>query len=153
MLVVKGRRIVVHLTAGKKLYASAMMHDETGKQWPRTSVLLASFRKIGTPLDDMTYFGEDYTPHEGVLEIQGELRAVKALSSWRLVGQAIEIDYDRKGGALKGVSEKDYEPFKKNAYKHDFKKPVNVYRHRSGKALRIELGPSARLNWKGFIYP
>lgn len=146
MLEAKAQK-VIFLVGGREVRAPAthyMLHDEAGRAWPRTSVLVGTFEKTGEPLSGSSrWFGGDYEMRAGRLELPP-----KRLDEWRQIGVVDRIYYDRRGLFALGT------------YKHDFKeggvwifkreKPV-LYK-RAG-FYRLEFPSGAVINWRGFVSP
>ena len=143
MLIAKGFSVSFLLVSGKKVKAPAsygLLHDPSGKDWPRCSGLVAPFSKGGEEIDDKLareYFG--HAPREGELT-----QPPRALSSWRKLGVVEEILYYRR---RPGNLPADH----KGEYYHPPKGTATVYR--LGRLLRLELGPNCLWNWRGIVSP
>lgn len=137
MIVAKGYAVTLTLEDGQKLRGPALLHDESGKDWPSCSSLVAAFRKTQEHLKDVRgYFGAVYQVRRGELQLPP-----RDLSAWTRVGAATEITYSRHGEHADDY----YHPFgEKSAL------PI-VYRR--GGVLRIELGRGCKWNWRGIIRP
>jgi len=147
MLTAKGYEVSFRLKTGRVVRAPrsyGLLHDPEGRAWPKTSVIIALFRRSGRsspPSGDASrYFG--YAPRQGTIDLPP-----KNLSSWRKVGEVAEIDYWRPG-----THEGDYfHPFKPKGWMFSEKTWPTLYRR--GRTLRLEMGDGAVLNWRGFVYP
>lgn len=145
MLTAKGYDVGFKLENGREVFAPksyAMLHDPSGRDWPKCSVLVVSIRKGNEEIDNREaekYFG--YVPHGGRTHLPPE-----NLDRWSLVGDVKEIDYWRPGEFKGGW----YHPFQGGGWL--FPKPFPVL-YRNGRALRIELGSGCTLNWRGFVWP
>lgn len=149
MLIAKGYEVAFKMKAGSRVVrapkAYAMLHDPGGASWPKTSVLVAPFRRLGSSSppsgDASSYFG--YDPRRGELELPP-----KGLSAWREVGEVAEIDYWRTG-----THEGEYfHRFKGGGWLFSSSQPLPLL-YRRGRLMRLELGQGAVLNWRGFVYP
>jgi hypothetical protein len=173
MLAAKGYRTDLKLVSGRTVRPrGAMLHDESGRDWPYRSVLFMSFKKGGgwTEREDeeaednsdaIRYFG--YQPRAGRLELPDETR----VEDWDFVDDVHAINYSRPGAQpaesngfldflnILGRPNKNF----KGDYTHTFKhgwlifagwSPA-LYRLRS--IYRLELPPWAEVSWKGFVTP
>ena len=142
----KGWNVTLVLDSGRKVRGAkgaALLHDESGRQWPADSGLIMPFSRRGSePLEDADgktrkYFGDDYA-----------LRAVRvalppaSLRSWTRVGRVARIDYTRRGA----FADDFYHPFERAGLVWKTDLPV-LYRR--GRVLRIE--GVRRWSWRGFL--
>ena len=143
MLICKGFSVSFELVSGKTVKAPAsygLLHDPSGKDWPKCSGLVAPFEKGGDEIDDRLakeYFG--HTAREGEMALPP-----RALSSWRKLGVAAKILYFRRRPGNLPAEHRD-------EYFHPFKGTATVYR--LGRMLRVELGPNCSWTWRGVISP
>lgn len=98
---------------------AGMLHDYTGRAWPKCSLLIQRFdgyvddpdsRELSDAKD---YFGRDAVDDIGVGEIELPPRG---LSHWREIGEVKEIFYDRAGTKAPGY------------FRHRFHKPRGLWR-------------------------
>jgi hypothetical protein len=157
MLIVKGTSIRLHMEDGPMVRPrGAMMHDPTGRHWPKTSLLIGPFKKEGGKVDPKKYegapkeyLGRNYNPKEGSVNLPP-----KNLSYWEDVGVVERIDYVRPGTKAPG------------GFRHSFNKPRGVYhvlhavkgkRHvmlrRCGQFYRLDLGKGAIADERGIVFP
>lgn len=158
MLTVKGTRIRLHMAEGGPLIRprGAMMHDPTGKAWPKNSLLLGPFKKEGKPVNPRNYegapkeyLGRNYNPKEGSVNLPP-----KGLAAWEDVGVVERIDYVRPGSKAPG------------RYTHKFNTPRGVYHilhavkgkrrvmlRRCGQFYRLDLGKGAIADDRGIAFP
>jgi hypothetical protein len=144
MLIAKGFSVSFKLTNGKMVRAPGgygLLHDPSGKDWPKCSGLVASFSKGGGEIDDRLakdYFG--HAPREGELSLPP-----RALSAWKKVGAVAEILYTRRrpGRLLADHQDEYFHPFEKGT--------PTLYRR--GRMLRLELGPNCEWSWRGVVRP
>lgn len=158
MLIVKGSRVRLHMKEGGPLVrpAGAMMHDPTGRHWPKNSLLIGPFTRgsekpteaqyEGAPKE---YLGRKYNPHVGSVDLPP-----KALAEWEDVGEVTRIDYIRPGTKAPG------------GFRHEFGKPrgfmhaVHLVKgkrrprlRKCGRFYRLDLGPGAILDDRGIAFP
>jgi hypothetical protein len=160
MLIAKCYALALHLKDGRTVRpGGVLLHDPSGKCWPRTSCLITTFRKTGRPLESPTdeeiaWARDPKSVREGFAFVP----AARSMSSWSRVGEVVEIDYKRVG---------EYQ----DLYVHEFKRPVSLYvssftypqsitkvdkaweLYKKQRTYRIELGPKAEFNWRGFVSP
>jgi hypothetical protein len=145
----------------------AMLHDESGRDWPYTSVLFCSFSRNGGDREEAAddraatrYFG--YTPRAGRLVLPK-----LSIDDWTPLGEVRAINYYRPGGLpAKSNSffdliniwkrpEKDY----RGEYEHTFEDGWFVFRtglprlFKLGRTYRLEFPPWAQIGWRGFVSP
>jgi hypothetical protein len=158
MLIVKGTRVRLHMAEGGPLVRprGGMMHDPTGKAWPRNSILLGPFKKEGLPVDaskyqgaPKEYLGRNYNPKEGSVNLPP-----KALSHWEDVGLVERIDYYRHGTkAPGGYTHKFHAPRGVYHVLHAVKGKRRVMLRRCGKFYRLDLGKGAIADDRGIVFP
>lgn len=133
----------------KRIYLpGAGLHDETGRYWPKCSVLVSSFNKLDTPVDPndeaADYFGADFETLEGRMKLPP-----RAISEWTEVGEIKVIYYVRDG---------DYAP---GGYHHKIgvRRLWNLWQtgksflYRRGRAHRVELGAGCIVDSRGVVKP
>jgi hypothetical protein len=141
MLIAKCYAVTMHLKDGGVVRApkgAALLHDPTGKFWPKTSCLISTFTRAGKKLDEpkdeeRAWAVDPDAVREGSLNTPPRRGA-----GWVRVGNVISIDYTRKG--THG-----------DQFEHEFKRPVALFRR--GRVMRLELGKGAVFNWRGFCNP
>lgn len=149
MLIAKGTAVMVKLVGerGRRALPGAMLHDPTGRAWPKCSLLVTSFKKTDAPVDDgdaSDYFGRRYEQRKGEVVLPP-----KALGEWTEVGQVEKLFYVRGGLSHPG------------GYFHDVGKRTLWNLFRSGKATlykhgrvhRIELSKGCVADSRGVVYP
>lgn len=133
----------------KRVYLpGAGLHDETGRYWPKCSVLISSFNKLDTPVDPndeaADYFGADFETLEGRVTLPP-----KAISEWKEVGEIEVLFYVRDGLYAPG------------GYHHAIgkRRMWNLWRsgeaflYRYGGAHRVELGKGCIVDSRGVVHP
>jgi hypothetical protein len=151
LLIAKGFAPAFTLATGGERRApqgAALLHDESGDDWPYESGLVMRFNRAGKECDDALaekYFGEGYALRCGAVRLPP-----RDLREWDPLGDVTRLEYVRRGFAHPG----DYE--------HTFGR-VGVMRwlfgaalpilYARGAALRLELGRGAEWNWRGIVSP
>jgi len=149
MLIAKGYEVACRIDGGilRAPQSYGMMHDSSGKDFPKDMVLVAPFqRERRTVSDDEAsrYFG--YTPRAGVVRLPS-----RNLRSWNRIGEVSAIDYRRPG--TEGGD-----------YRHEFAagdagglywlfpgtKPMLFHQRRM---LLLHFTDGVILNWRGFVWP
>ena len=144
MLTAKGYDVGFILKDGREVVppkSYAMLHDPTGSDWGKNSILVAPFRRTDRELespDAESYFG--YVPRAGTVNLPP-----RAIGDWTPVGEVAEIDYWRPGEHRGSY----WHPFKNGGWRFESKPRL----YRLGGRYRLELGPGAKLNWRGFVWP
>lgn len=122
----------------------ALLHDPSGSDWPRCSLLIAPFQRTRREVDyapAVEYFG--YQPSGGGLTLPP-----RDLNLWTFVCEVDAIDYWRPGVDYEG----DYEHyFKGRGYVWGDEQFPKVYRR--GRVYRLELGGACVVNWRGIVAP
>ena len=155
MLIAKGYNVEFRNAETGRLIrpAGAFLHDPSGQDWPRCSVLIGSFRRGRKDRLDyrpaVEYF--NYEPRGG-----GFKPPPKSLNTWTFVAEVDRIkSYIRPG-------DKEFEGRFDLLYEHDFKKVgaglFMAGKHfpllfRRGRVHRLELGTGCVVNWRGFVTP
>lgn len=153
--IVKGRSTRFEMKDGPDVTcAGGMIHDPSGRAWPRNSILCGPFRprvRTATPEEyrgwAKDYLGSSHRPMVGVVDVPP-----RALSEWQLLGEVEKIYYTRLGKKRPG------------RYVHAFYKPTalatlvrgrggKVKLYRRGRFVRLELPKGAHLDARGFVYP
>jgi hypothetical protein len=153
--IVKGRSCLFEMVEGPDVHCrGAMVHDPTGRKWPKNSVLCGPFRARVRRATDEEYRGaaRDYlgTTHHASIGIVNT--PPKSLAGWRYVGEVERIYYTRTGRKRPG------------RYQHEFFKPTalatlvrgrhgKVRLYRRGSFCRLELPRGAQLDNRGYVYP
>ena len=122
---------------------AALLHDESGRDWPSCSALVMPIHpsRGDEPVRDraaQSYFNDQ--PMGCSVELPP-----RSLSSWRALGEISEILYTRRRPhGLPGQLQDDfYHPIEKGK--------ARLYR--LGHVYRIELGPRCQWNWRGIVRP
>lgn len=144
MLTAKGYEVSFRLESKREIHAPkryGMLHDPSGRDWNKNSILVAPFRRMGEEIQSdpaEEYFG--YVPKAGRIHLPP-----RTLGAWNYAGEVAEIDYWRPG-----EHEAEYfHPFENGGWRFESKPRL----YRRSRIFRLELGPGAKLNWRGFIYP
>ena len=142
MLIAKCYATALHLDGGGTIRPSgaALMHDPTGRHWPKTSCLIASFRRTGKPIQKPTDEATAWATDPSMVKMGIANTPGRSLDGgWKFVGRVNRIDYTRHGAHA-------------DKYTHEFKAP-HPRLYRKGRVLRLELGRGAVFNWRGFVNP
>jgi hypothetical protein len=157
-----GYRVSFDMADGGHLRApagAAALYDETGKKWPRSSILITSFRKSTREIKsqglEKKWFGASYDTREGTVVLPP-----RALGEWKNVGHPTRIFFTRDG-ELEGNYEHPFGDVKGGmmrwllggavwSFGGEKKLPVLYTR---GSAMRLELGSSARITRAGIVSP
>jgi hypothetical protein len=168
MLAAKGSRVAMRLvTKGIVRPRGTMLHDESGSDWPSTSVLFMPFSRSGGDVDaaadDATaekYFG--YVPRAGSVTLP-----VENIDKWSFVNEVRAIDYTRPGG-LPAQSNSFFDLINiwkrpavnyRGDYEHEFKSGWFIFKtgapalYRLNSIYRLEFPPWSTINWRGFVTP
>lgn len=152
LLIAKGNRVAFEFTNGQRFElpsSMTMLHDESGKWWPKCSVLFGRFqpgvaddaiRMDQTALD---YLGRGYQAHKGLIDTPP-----KSLSSWTRIENVKRIWYTRTGKRAPG---KYHHGFGRKTLPFD--KDASVVLYRYGRFFRLELPKQCVVNWRGYVYP
>lgn len=152
--IVKGRSCRFEMVEGPdRTCGGGMIHDPTGRAWPKNSVLCGPFRRERrVDPDEMDprathYYGGSYSAHIGIVN-----KPPRALSSWRYLGEVERIYYTRVGRKYGGV--RFVHPFNKGsslAVIVKGRRRVRLYQY--GRFMRLELPRDAMLDSRGFVFP
>jgi hypothetical protein len=114
-----------------------MIHDPSGSNLSRRYVYVGPFRRTRTPVEldasGREYLGAHYPAHAAVADVPS--------SGWMDAGDATQIIYRRDRGTYA----------ERVPYEHTFSRPIPVAR--AGVWTRLDVGPLARINWRGFVSP
>lgn len=124
-----------------------MLHDPSGQDWPKDSLLVCAFRRGRRPADDQTakhYLGREYQAHVGSVQVPP-----RELTSWKRVGDIATIYYERPGTKAPG---RYYHHFGKRRLEALFKKG-NAVLYKRGSAYRVELGAGSVADDRGLVFP
>jgi hypothetical protein len=153
-LIAKGRSCRFEMVDGPDVSVSGgMLHDPSGKWWPKRSVLCGPFKaKIRKAADDeykgaaKHYLGSSHNASIGSVDTPP-----KALGEWDLVGDVEEIFYTRSGAKRPGRYRHKFNKGSSLATIIKGTKKVKLYRH--NRFVRLELPPGAILDTRGFVWP
>ncbi len=157
MLIDKGEDVGFLLEDGREINApksAGMLHDPTGRAWPKCSLLVMSYRRSSKAADDKqigrdarNYFGRDYEIGVSMIDTPP-----KALSQWTYVGDVQRVYYWRPGRH-------------QGSYRHDINKPKGLVKllflfrgkmkarlYRRGRTYRLELD-KCHLDDRGLVRP
>jgi hypothetical protein len=137
MLVAKGYDVELTVDGRVIRPSGALFHDESGRDWPASRCLITTFAKTATPLRRNKFFGPDYDPMRGELNIHGSKSQLLKIACWDEVGDVTRVDYDRLGKH-------------RGAYTHTFATPQRLYRR--GKVYCLVMRKT-KFNWRGFVDP
>jgi hypothetical protein len=173
MLAAKGYKTTLFLESGRRVRPrGAMLHDESGDDWPYTSILFHPFTRGGGWNDReedeaaqdqfaIDYFG--YTPRPGRLELPDD----ENIADWDALGEVRRINYYRPGG-LPAASNSFFDlidiwrrPEKnfRGHYEHEFKDGWLIFKTGLPRLFKrnavycLEFPPWSTINWRGFVTP
>jgi hypothetical protein len=130
-----------------------MMHDPSGRWWPKRSVLFGPFRANLRDATDEEFDGpaKDYLGRGHNAKIGTVDTPPKDLASWKYIGDVEKIYYTRTGRKKPG------------RYVHEFNKRMalatlvkgrgRVRLYRRGRYVRLELPKGAMLDSRGYVWP
>jgi hypothetical protein len=152
--IVKGRSCLFEMVDGSDVRCSGgMIHDPSGRRWPRRSVLCGPFRsRTRKATDDeytgaaRHYLGGSYGASIGRVDMPP-----KALGAWDYLGEVDRIYYTRTGRRNPGRYQHQFN--KSTALAVIFKGRGKVRLYRRGRFVRLELPPSAILDSRGYVWP
>jgi hypothetical protein len=145
---VLGDRVEIDLSAGgscKPPASHGLIHDPTGRGWPKNSLLIGPFTKTGRmiedPSDDLQeWFGSEYETKEGDIHFPPR-------EGWTDKERTHAIWYTRSGGAPYGR-----QPFVHHIKKRSFPffgKKIAVWVSSRGDWLRVDFPQGLKVSWRG----
>ncbi len=152
-LIVKGRSVSFDLVDSTKIDAPAaygMIHDPTGRQWKRTSVLIAPFQKGGETVEG-DRFSKDYLGRSHMIHAGDVRLPPRALSDWTLEGEVKRIWYTRTGAKYGG--KRFQHEFGKMSFARLVKGKGRARLYSRGSTYRLELPRGAILDSRGLVWP
>lgn len=154
--IVKGTDVRFVLKGGRRVVpprSYGMIHDPTGRRWPRCSVLVTSFREgsrlaapretRGAPRD---YFGRPYPVHVGSVNFP------RGTKLWTRVGAVERIFYWRTGDRPK-VPGLFQHPFGLRRAEYLFAQGALPVLYRRGGAYRLEFARGCTIDDRGYVFP
>ena len=161
-LIAKATAVRLHMADGRLIKPrGTMMHDESGRAWPRNSLIIGPFKpNTHGPVPDNRfegapryYLGRGYKARYGTVNLPP-----RSLRAWKFVGYASrgepedgEIQYVRRGIRAPGGF---YHPWNKPmlfGLIQGGKGRVRLYRY--GAFYRLEMPRGATVNDRGFVRP
>jgi hypothetical protein len=156
MLICKGNTVSCLVEGRRVRCAGSMLHDPTGRHWPKHSLLIGKFQKgseepteeqyRGAPRD---YLGRGYRARVGSVDLPP-----KRLSEWEEIGPVAEIFYTRPGTSNPG------------RFRHAFNKPHGVSLvvfpfkgkgkatlRKCGRFHRLDMSRGALIDSRGLVWP
>jgi hypothetical protein len=155
---VVGTGIRLHLHGKKRLLCprGAMIHDPSGKHWPKCSLLIAPMGRGGRKAKPEEYEGapKHYLGRTYQAKIV-ELEFPSASGDWETIGKIDRIDYVRGGTKAPG------------GFTHKMNAPRGVYKvthflkggradvtlRKSGSYYRLDFPRGCILDDRGIVYP
>jgi hypothetical protein len=153
-LIAKGRSCRFEMVDGPAVsVAGGMLHDPSGRWWPKRSVLCGPFKARERAAADDEFKGpaKDYLGKTHNASIGSVDTPPKSLGEWEYLGEVSRVYYTRTGKKRPG------------RYQHPFNKPTalsvlvkgkgkaKLYRH--GRFARLDLPPGAILDSRGLVWP
>jgi hypothetical protein len=161
VLIVKGRSVAFDLEDREILVrrSSGLMHDPTGRSWPRCSLLIGPFQRGRAARSDapsyrdaQSYFGRDAEVRQGEVD-----PPPRPLASWKRLGTVEQIWYTRAGMRYRhrGKPSPFRHPFNEpgiltRLFRGKGRRPV-LYAH--GRFLRLEMQRGCILDARGIVWP
>ena len=152
MLIAKGNRVKFVLKDGTEISArGSMLHDPSGRWWPKSSLLVTTFHRGGRRATDderrgapQEYLGRTHEAQVGSVNLPP-----KPLSGWEYVGELKTILYVRPGRKAPGAF---YHHFGQRRIEAFWRKgKAHLYRY--GSAYRVQLGKHALADDRGIVHP
>jgi hypothetical protein len=153
---VMGTQTRMHLEGGRILRPrGSMIHDPSGRHWPKCSLLIAPLGRGSRDATDKEYegapehyLGRNHSPRVAELELPSK-------TGWTIVGHVKRIDYVRGGTRAPG------------GFRHSINKPrgvfkvvhllkggkANVVLRKKGKFYRLDLPGGCLIDDRGIVYP
>ncbi len=152
-LIAKGRSVAFDMKDGSSVRCSGgMLHDPSGRWWPRNSVLCGPFRVTRKADDDEVsgearhYLGSSHNTKMGSVNTPP-----KALGEWKYIGEVEEIWYVRTGKKRPGTY---FHPFSKpGALATILKGKGKARLYKRGNFCRLDLPRGAILDSRGYVWP
>lgn len=152
MLICKGLRVrFIMKDGGEVSPRGALLHDPSGKYWPKNSMLVVGFKRgrrratdderRGAPKE---YLGRTHDARVGSVELPP-----KQLSEWQARGEVATILYVRPGTKAPG---RYYHHFGKRRIEAFFKSgKARLYQR--GSLYRVEMGQGSLADDRGIVFP
>jgi len=152
MIICKGSHVHFIMMDGNKISArGSMLHDPSGRYWPKNSMLVTTFQRGSRKATDKEregapkeYLGRTHEAHVGSVELPP-----KALSEWDYVGEIKTILYVRPGRKAPGryyhhFGQRRIEAFWRKGHAHLYKR---------GGAYRFQMGRKSIADDRGIVTP
>jgi hypothetical protein len=156
VLIAKGNRVKFILkddtgVPERGTVRGSMLHDPTGKSWPKNSLLVTSFNRSGRLATDAEKRGapKEYLGRTHAARVGSVNLPPKALSEWTYVGELKTILYVRPGRKAPGAF---YHHFGQRRIEAFWKKG-RAHLYRLGSAYRVQLGNGALADDRGIVHP
>jgi hypothetical protein len=152
-LIAKGRSCLFEMVDGSDVRCSGgMLHDPSGRWWPKKSVLCGPFRQRMRPVDDDEYDGDakHYLGSSHKASIGSIDTPPKPLAGWDYLGEVDRIFYTRTGRKNPGRYQ---HKFNGKGFTTLIKGNGRVRLYRRGRYCRLELPRGAILDSRGFLWP
>jgi hypothetical protein len=140
LILVKGRKVRLITVDDMQMSfpaAYGMIHDPDGQYLDPRFVYVGPYKVTGGDVEleraGKQYFGRGYRARGAEVNVPH--------GPWTIAGEASRIIYERDRGKYADA----------RSFAHDFRTPVLV--DRSGRFHRMDLGPNAKISWRGFINP
>jgi hypothetical protein len=160
MLVAKVWRITLVLEDGRRIKPSgAGLHDSTGKDWPKNSVLIVPFQRSNDVLDHPDKESAQWSRTPSSVHVGSVDTPTKDIAQWERIGCVEKIDYTRYGEhasnythSFDGHGDKGGDGPMASLLLFETGIPHPVLYSLSGK-YRMELPSGFVFNWRGFVWP
>jgi hypothetical protein len=144
VLTVKGHRGLFLLADGREVSGSPLLHDDSGVDWPSSSILVVRIFRDDAALTNKTaqrYYGDGYDLKKGHV-----FTPTKRLSSWKAIGPVREVFYTRPGNIKPGPYR---HPFDDRRLFGMLPAGKSAMLYELGEALRLELPPGGVWDRRG----
>jgi hypothetical protein len=130
----------------------AMLHDPSGRWWPKNSVLFGRLKRLRRATDEeFTGPAKDYLGGSHNAQLNEIDTPTKGLNGWRYIGDVERIFYTRTGRKRPGYYQHEFN--KSTALATLVKGKGRVRLYRLGRFVRLELPRGAMLDARGYIWP
>ena len=152
-LIAKGRACRFDMKDGSSISArGGMLHDPSGRYWPRNSILIGPFRPRRRKVTDEEYRGSavDYLGRRHKAYVGSIDTPPKSLAGWTYEGEVETLWYTRGGTKARG---RFYHDVNGHALSTAIKGRGKIRLYRRGRFYRLQLPRGAILDSRGYVWP